>query len=76
MPATEAQWEPNSTFYTPERFLREQVARLEAVRGRLLIAACESASYMSERVVDRYQALLAQAGSDAEVLALGGDRGF
>lgn len=57
-------------FYTPEWFARQQALRMESPRGRLLIAGCCSGSYLSTRVVDRYGALLAEAGSTDEVLHL------
>lgn len=55
-------------FFTPEWFAQQQ--NLESARGRLLIASCRSGAYLAARVVDRYQELLAEAGSDVDVLYL------
>jgi len=57
-------------FFTPERFAQEQTRRMVSPRGRLLIAGCCSGSYLSERVAKRYEELLAEAGSDYEILHL------
>jgi len=57
-------------FFTPEQFAQEQTQRMESSRGRLLIASCRSGTYLSRQVVDQYDALLAAAGSQAEVLYL------
>jgi ribose-phosphate pyrophosphokinase len=57
-------------FFTPERFAQEQTERMESSRGRLLIASCRSGSYLSTRVVKRYQGLLAKEESETEVLYL------
>jgi len=57
-------------FFTPELFAREQARRMVTPRGTLLIAGCRSASYLSSRVVERYKELLAEAGSEADILHL------
>jgi ribose-phosphate pyrophosphokinase len=57
-------------FFTPEWLAREQRERTESARGRLLIASCRSGTYLSTSVVQRYQELLAEAGSEAKVLHL------
>ena len=57
-------------FFTPERFAREQAQRMTTPRGRLLIAGCCSGSYLSKRVVERYKELLAEAGSEDDILHL------
>ena len=57
-------------FFTPERFAHEQAQRMESTRGRLLIAGCCSGSYLSGKVVERYNGLLAEAGSEVTVLHL------
>ena len=65
--------EPNTSqkvFFTPERFAQEQAQRMESTRGRLLIAGCCSGSYLSASVVERYKALLVEAGSEDDVLHL------
>jgi len=57
-------------FFTPELFAQEQAQRMESTRGRLLIAGCCSGSYLSASVVERYKELLAEAGSEEDVLHL------
>jgi len=57
-------------FFTPERFAREQAERMESPRGRLLIAGCLSGSRLSQKVVDSYNTLLAEAGSKEQVAHL------
>jgi ribose-phosphate pyrophosphokinase len=52
------------TFFTPERFAREQRDLPESPRGPLLVAACRDASALAGQVVARYQDLLAEGGSD------------
>jgi ribose-phosphate pyrophosphokinase len=58
------------TFFTPERFAREQAVRMESSRGRLLIASCCAGSHLSARVVERYRELLAESGSKDKLLDL------
>jgi ribose-phosphate pyrophosphokinase len=61
-------WEPSEkAFFTPERFAEEQLRRMVTPRGSLLIAGCCSGSYLSQRVVERYEALLREAGSESDV---------
>lgn len=57
-------------FFTPERFAQEQVHRMESSRGKLLIAGCRSSAYLSTKVVERYNHLLAESGSQDTVLYL------
>lgn len=59
-----------NVFFTPEHLAQEQAKRMVAPRGRLLIAGCCSGSYLSTRMVERYEQLLAEAGSEADVLHL------
>ncbi len=58
------------TFFTPEGFNQEQARRIGSPRGKLLIASCASASYLTKRAVEQYQQYLRQGGSDAQVLYL------
>jgi len=57
-------------FFTPERFAQEQARRMESHRGRLLIASCCSGSYLAREVIRRYKELLAETGSEDDVLHL------
>jgi ribose-phosphate pyrophosphokinase len=57
----------DKSFYTPARFVEEQTQRMEATRGRFLIASCTSGSYLSTQVVERYQELLEEAGRPIEI---------
>ncbi len=57
-------------FYTPQWFAERQVQGVGVPRGQLLIASCRSGSYLAARVVESYQALLKEAGSESEVLYL------
>ena len=57
-------------FFTPEKFAQKQIKRMESARGRLLIASCRSGTELAEKVVERYNMLLAENGSDEEVLFL------
>jgi len=57
-------------FFTPEMFAQEQTRRMESGRGRLLIAGCASGTSLSAKVVERYDALLAEAGSEDRVTHL------
>jgi ribose-phosphate pyrophosphokinase len=57
-------------FFTSERFAQEQAKRMESSRGRLLVASCRSGSFLSTRVVKRYRDLLAEEGSETDVLYL------
>jgi len=54
-------------FLTPEMLAQEQSRRMVSPRGTLLMAGCASGSYLSSSVVERYDALLAEAGSDDRV---------
>ncbi len=65
-----ASTEERKLFFTPERFAQEQAERMESTRGHLLIASCTSANYLSTKVVERYRALLSEAGSEDDVLDL------
>ena len=67
MMITEEPAKTQKAFFTPEMFAQEQAGRMVTPRGRLLIAGCCSGSYLSSRVVARYQDLLAQAGSSDEI---------
>lgn len=58
------------TFFTPEQFAQEQAQQMESARGELLIAGCCSADYLSTRVVEQYNNLLAKADSHDTVLQL------
>jgi len=60
----------HKAFFTSERFAQEQAKRAESSRGRLLVASCRSGSYLSTRVVKRYRDLLAEEGSETEILYL------
>ena len=55
-------------FYTPERFAREQTQRMVSLRGRLLIAGCTSGTHLSTSIVERYRELLAESGSEDNLL--------
>ena len=57
----------NGAFLSPRQHLREQARSVESPRGRLLIASCCSGSYLARQVVERYEARLADVGSDREV---------
>jgi ribose-phosphate pyrophosphokinase len=59
-----------ATFYTPEAIAREGQRRVETPRGRLLVASCRSGDYLAEKVVDRYEQLLAENGAARDVLHL------
>lgn len=58
------------TFITPEIFSEEWDQRIASPRGRLLIASCRSGAYLAGKVVDRYQTLLAEKGSESQLLYL------
>ena len=58
------------SFFIPEEIAKDQAHTVESPRGKLLIAGCCSGSYLSSRVVERYQELSKEAGSDIEVLHL------
>jgi ribose-phosphate pyrophosphokinase len=58
-------------FLTPERLAQEQGPRLESLRGNLLIASCRSGGYLARQVTRRYDQLLKEEGSEAEVYCLG-----
>jgi ribose-phosphate pyrophosphokinase len=57
-------------FFTPERIAQEQSQRMESPRGKILIASCHSGSYLSDKVVEKYQKLLTEAGSKYDVMYL------
>jgi ribose-phosphate pyrophosphokinase len=61
---------PQKTFFTPERFAREQAERMDSTRGPLLLAGCSSGAYLAARVVRRYEELLREAGSSDGVIYL------
>jgi ribose-phosphate pyrophosphokinase len=65
MGSTETQ---NEIFVTPDAAAKLTAARMESPRGPLLVASCRSGSYLSERVTQRYQALLTACGSSGHVL--------
>ena len=62
--------EGDGSFITPERLARESSEENASPRGRLLIAGCCSGTHLSTQVVERYRALLSEAGSDHEVVHL------
>jgi ribose-phosphate pyrophosphokinase len=51
-------------FLTPHQYLQEQAQRIESPRGRLLLASCCSGAALAKSVVERYEHLLAKAGSE------------
>ncbi|MBN1796992.1 MAG: ribose-phosphate pyrophosphokinase [Spirochaetales bacterium] len=57
-------------FFTPENYTAEQARLMHSTRGPLLIASCRSGTYLTERVVERYEQLLTEAGSHDNVLYL------
>jgi len=57
----------DAAFFTPERFAQDQAQRMDSHRGRLLFAGCCAGSYLSTRVVQRYQKLLSQTDSADDV---------
>ena len=67
---TQEQDRQDRTFFTPEQFAAEQAQCMESPRGKLMIAGCCSGSHLSSKVAQRYNHLLAQAGSEAEVQPL------
>jgi len=60
--------QPGSVFFTPEDVAAREMRGLEPLQGRLLIASCRAASYLSCGVVRRYRELLAEEGSEGGVL--------
>jgi ribose-phosphate pyrophosphokinase len=60
------------SFVRPEQYAREQSERIESSRGPLLIASCRSGSYLGNRVVRRYQALLGAVGRRSSTQYLDG----
>jgi len=58
-------------FLTPRQYLEERARGIETSRGRLLIASCRSGAPLAQNVVERYEELLAQAGSERDVSYLG-----
>jgi ribose-phosphate pyrophosphokinase len=57
-------------FITPERFTAQQKSSMLPPRGKLLLASCRSAVYLSQKVTKQYESLLRQDGSQDEVLAM------
>lgn len=55
-------------FFTPERFAEEQRRRMVSPRGPLMIAGCCSGSGLSAKVVQRYNELLKESGSEVTLL--------
>ena len=66
------QGENNKAFFTPERYAKEQVQRMEPSRGRLLIASCRAGTFLARQVIQRYKELLALSGGEDGVLHLEG----
>jgi len=59
--------ETGLVFITPGRFAQEQSQGSESPRGRLLIACCRSGFELSQKVVYRYNELLAKNGTSCDV---------
>ncbi len=57
-------------FLTPEQFAEQQHRRMHSSRGRLVIASCRAGGDLSRRIVNEYNALLKEAGSDETVTYL------
>ena len=57
----------NTAFFTPSVFAQQQGKATDSPRGRLLIAACRSGSYLAGKVVKRYEELLARGGDEGDV---------
>ena len=60
----------DADFITPERYIEERAERIESPRGRLLIASCRSGAALAERIVSRYEELLAEGGASRDVAYL------
>ncbi len=60
----------SEAFFTPEWFAGEQTKKMNPPRGRLLIAGCDSGSYLSNSVKERYEELLSEAGSNYRIRSL------
>jgi len=58
------------TFFTPEQYAKNQSRKMETSRGRLIIASCCSGNQLSTQIVERYNTLLKDAGSNERVLHL------
>ena len=58
-------------FLTPQQHLLERTQRAESPRGEILIASCRSGTPLAGSVVERYEDLLAEAGSARAVSYLG-----
>lgn len=57
----------DKNFVYPEEFVAKQASRMESTEGQLVIASCRAGDYMANRVVERYQQLLRDAGSSPNV---------
>jgi ribose-phosphate pyrophosphokinase len=64
--------EARDEFITPQQYMEEQAPRIESPRGRLLIASCRSGAALARQIVERYEARLAKAGAQRDVLYLEG----
>lgn len=62
--------DPIESFITPEQFVHEQAGRMESNEGPLLIASCRDGNYMAQRVVSKYNELVAHAGNGSSVAFL------
>ena len=62
--------DPIESFITPEQFVHEQAGRMESNEGPLLIASCRDGNYMAQRVVRKYNELVAHAGNGSSVAFL------
>ncbi len=60
----------HKSFVYPEQFVEEQARRMESTEGQLIVAGCRAGDYMASRVVERYKALLQEAGSTSDVAFL------
>lgn len=67
---TREPYRSRKVFFTPEQFAQEQAQQMESARGKLLIAGCCSGVHLSSRVVERYNQLLAETGSQDTILYL------
>lgn len=54
-------------FYTPEWFAEKPQAKSESPHGKLLIASCQSGTYLANKVVGIYRQKLREAGSEGQV---------
>lgn len=60
----------SQAFFTPEWYAGQQSEGPVPARGKLLIAGCTSGSYLSEKVTQRYEELLTEAGSKDDIMQL------